>query len=115
MLAESVADILKPFVRSDAYATLAGATILGREVPFMMPWGDGQVLEGVIDVIYRSGDRVWITDYKTDAVTAEEAPVRAERYRTQTSLYAGAAAQSLGLPSVSARIIFLRPAVAVDL
>ena len=114
-LVESVGTMLKTFGQSDAYATLAQATILGREVPFFMPWKDGQVLEGVIDVIYRVDNRIWVADYKTDAVTAEEAPVRAERYRTQAGLYATAAAQCLKVPSVSARLLFLRPAVAVDL
>ena len=52
---------------------LRSATILGREVPFIMPWDDRQVMEGVIDLIYRLDGELWIADYKTDE-TAEEAP-----------------------------------------
>jgi len=31
-------EVLQAFARSDAYAELSEATILGREVPFLMPW-----------------------------------------------------------------------------
>src|SRR5256712_9297073 len=31
-------EVLQAFARSDAYGELKGATILGREVPFLMPW-----------------------------------------------------------------------------
>ncbi|HSN04216.1 MAG TPA: 3'-5' exonuclease, partial [Nitrospira sp.] len=112
---ESVRELLATFGRSDLYAMLRKATILGREVPFVMPWGDGQVLEGVIDIIYRLDGRLWIADYKTDAVSAEDVPGRAERYRTQAMMYKTAAAQSLGVPSVSCRLLFLRAGIGVDI
>ena len=112
---ESVQELLATFGRSDLYATLGKATILGREVPFVIPWGDGQVLEGVIDIVYRLDGRLWIADYKTDAVSAADAPGRAERYRTQATMYKTAAAQSLGVPSVSCRLLFLRAGIGVDI
>src|SRR2546425_1713294 len=31
-------EVLQAFARSDAYGEVKGATILGREVPFLMPW-----------------------------------------------------------------------------
>ncbi len=111
----SLRELLTAFGASDLYAMLRRATILGREVPFVMPWGDGQVLEGVIDVLYRLDGRLWIADYKTDAVNAEDAPEQAERYRTQAMLYKTAVAQSLGVPSVSCRLLFLRAGVGIDL
>ena len=40
------------FFRSKVYAELAGARILGREVPLLMPW-NGQIMEGVIDLDLR--------------------------------------------------------------
>ncbi|MGH7926860.1 MAG: 3'-5' exonuclease, partial [Candidatus Binatia bacterium] len=43
--------IFTPFFGSRVYAELASARILGREVPLLMPW-TGQIMEGVIDVIY---------------------------------------------------------------
>ena len=40
-------------------------------------------MEGVIDLIYRLDGRIWIADYKTDDVAAEDAPARADHYRSQ--------------------------------
>ncbi|MGH7233130.1 MAG: UvrD-helicase domain-containing protein, partial [Nitrospiraceae bacterium] len=49
-----VEDMLTAFAASEVYADLRRATILGREVPFSIPWGDGrQVMEGAIDLVYR--------------------------------------------------------------
>lgn len=111
----SLETLFTTFGRSDLYALLRRAVILGREVPFLIPWGDGQVLEGVIDVLYRLDGRLWIADYKTDTVTADEAVARAERYRTQAMLYRRAVAQSLGVADVSCALLFLRAGLSVEL
>ncbi len=71
-------------------------------------------MEGVIDLIYRLDDRIWIADYKTDDVAAEELQAIADRYRSQADSYSRAVTNSLGLPSVSFQFIFLRPGIAVD-
>ncbi len=114
-VAESLRELLNFFGQSDLYARLRAATILGRELPFLMPWNDGQVMEGVIDVLYRLDGEVWIADYKTDAVTAEQAPAHAERYRTQSEVYKTAVRQSLGVEQVRFHCLFLRCATAVEL
>ena len=101
------------FGRSDVYETLRSATILGREVPFVMPWGAGRVMEGVIDLIYRLDDRLCIADYKTDLVTREKAPARAEQYRPQLSCYKTAVMHGLSVPSVSSQVIFLRSGLVI--
>ena len=41
------------------------ARILGREVPLLMPW-NGQIMEGVIDLIYEKNGLLYLADYKTD-------------------------------------------------
>src|SRR5207247_10981513 len=62
-------EVLQAFARADAYGELKEATILGREVPFLMPWpgprltlaGAGgasagpspALMEGRIDLIYK--------------------------------------------------------------
>jgi ATP-dependent helicase/nuclease subunit A len=79
-----------------------------------MPLGEGQMMEGVIDLIYRLDDRIWIADYKTDDVAAEDAQVRADRYRFQAEMYSQAVASSLELSSLSFQFIFLRPGIAID-
>lgn len=114
-ISTSLMDMFSHFTQSDLYQQLASATILGREVPFAMSWDEGQVVHGVMDVIYRLGDRIWIGDYKTDAVTAKDVSELAKLYRTQMTLYKVAAERSLGLSSVSAQLLFLRCGVGVEL
>jgi ATP-dependent exoDNAse (exonuclease V) beta subunit len=72
------------------------------------------MMEGVIDLIYRLDDRIWIADYKTDTVAAADVQARADHYRSQADSYSRAVASSLGLPSLSFLFVFLRPGVAVD-
>lgn len=111
---ENLTTLFESFFSSEPYKRLERATVLGREVPFVMPAGEGQIMEGVIDLIYRLDDRIWIADYKTDDVAADEIQARVERYRFQAESYTRAVASSLGLPSVSFQFIFLRPGVAID-
>lgn len=112
---ESLRELFGCFGRSEVYARLRSATILGREVPFVMSWNGGQVMEGVIDLLYRLDGQVWIADYKTDAVQPDEAPARAERYRAQNDIYKEAGRRSLGLDSIRFHCLFLRCGVAVEL
>ena len=111
----SLRAIFTTFGRSDVYIRLRSATILGREVPFIMPWGDRQVMEGVIDLIYRLDGELWIADYKTDQTTAEEAPTKAAFYAYQADIYREAATKCLGLPRVSLHLVFLRAGASVEL
>ena len=112
---EDLTVLFESFLSSEPYTRLQRATVLGREVPFVMPSGEGQMMEGVIDIIYRLDDRIWIADYKTDDVAAEDVQTRADRYRSQAESYSRAVASSLGLLSRSFQLIFLRPGVAIDL
>ena len=113
-VAESVNDLLATFSRSEAYARLCSSQILDREVPFIMPWGNRQVMEGVIDLIYRLDGELWIADYKTDAISANQAAARAEQYRTQSEVYKAAVKQNLGAEP-RFHCLFLRCATAVEL
>jgi ATP-dependent helicase/nuclease subunit A len=115
VLSESLRELFASFGRSEIYTKLRTATILGREVPFVMPWGEGQVMEGVIDLICRLDGRIWIADYKTDAVSAETVSKRAEVYRGQAEIYKTAVQQSLGISSAVFQLIFLRPCVALEM
>ncbi|MEQ1680787.1 MAG: UvrD-helicase domain-containing protein [Nitrospira sp.] len=114
-ITESVNDLLATFGRSEVYERLRSSQILGREVPFVIPWGDRQVMEGVIDLLYRLDGELWVADYKTDAISADQAAVRAEQYRTQSEVYKSAIRQSLGCDSVRFHCLFLRCATAVEL
>ena len=80
-----------------------------------MPWGERQVMEGVIDLIYRLDGKTWIADYKTDFVTESEARSRAIMYVQQAGIYREAATRCLGLSQVSFQLLFLRAGVGVEI
>ncbi|MGE0645524.1 MAG: UvrD-helicase domain-containing protein [Nitrospira sp.] len=111
---DSVNELFSTFSRSEAYARLRSAQILGREVPFIMPWGDRQVMEGVIDLLYRHDGELWIADYKTDGVSADQALSRAEQYRAQGEIYKAAVKQGLGTEP-RFHCLFLRCGIAIEL
>lgn len=106
--------VLTGFLRSEAYAELAGARILGREVPLMMPWG-GQVMEGVIDLIYELNGLLYLADYKTDRIDKAELHEAAARHHQQAEIYSRAVRQSLGRDPAGFKIIFLRFGEAVEI
>src|SRR4029453_7636563 len=114
-ITDALTKIFTTFGSSESYVSLASAEILGREVPFLMPWGERQVMEGVIDVIYRLDGKIWIADYKTDRTTTSEAPARAELYAHQAAIYREAVTRCLGLSQASFQFLFLRAGISVDL
>jgi ATP-dependent helicase/nuclease subunit A len=114
-IADSLTDLFTTFGASDSYARLASAEILGREVPFLMPWGERQVMEGIIDVIYRLDGKIWIADYKTDRTSPAEAPAKAGLYAPQAAIYREAVSRCLGLSQPRFQFLFLRAGVCVDL
>jgi len=104
------------FVHSNIYDELAGARVLGREVPLLMPWDD-RVMEGVIDLIYEHRGLLYVADYKTDRIERKELRTVAERYRRQAEIYSRAVRQSLKREVTAFKLIFLRlgETVEVDL
>jgi ATP-dependent helicase/nuclease subunit A len=106
-------DIFRGFFGSKAYADLASARILGREVPLLMPW-DGRIMEGVIDVIYERDRLLYLADYKTDRISRNELSQGADRYRQQAEVYTRAAVQGLRREVAAFKVIFLRLGAAVE-
>jgi ATP-dependent helicase/nuclease subunit A len=131
---KEVRDVLKAFARSEACAELRDATILGREVPFMMPWqpppamagvggaprvpvaranatGDGPpptLMEGRIDLLYEKDGGLWVADYKTDRIAEAEVAGRMDTYRPQAKAYTEAVRQAIGRTPAGFKLIFLR-------
>ena len=70
-------------------------------------------MEGVIDVIYRLDGEVWVADYKTDAVSTDQAAGRAEQYRVQSEVYKAAVKQGLGTEP-RFHFFFLRCGAAIE-
>ena len=113
-MTDSLHELFTTFGASPLYDRLRSSQIMGREVPFTMPWGDRQVMEGVMDLLYRFDGELWIADYKTDVVSSDQAVGRAEQYRTQGEVYKAAVRRSLKLEP-RFHCLFLRCAMAVEL
>jgi hypothetical protein len=113
-ITQELCEIFGNFFGSPAYAEIAGANILGREVPLLMPW-DGQIMEGVIDLVYERNGLLYLADYKTDRIAKSELPQGAENYRRQAEIYTAAASQSLRRPVAAFKLVFLRAGEAVEI
>ena len=113
-MAEDVHALLRTFAQSPAYERLRRVTVIGREMPFLIPRNNGrQILEGAIDLLYRFDGRLWIADYKTDMIPLDQADARVDMYREQARLYREAVTLSLGEPVEGFEFIFLRLGVTV--
>jgi len=125
-VSRTVKDILEVFIRSDIYRTLQSSTIIGREVPFVIPWhiADPQhsalcaqhsisMMEGIIDLVYRFNGDIWIADYKTDRLTSDEIADRAKEYRLQAQIYTEAVFQCVGARPKGFQFVFLRTGTVV--
>ncbi|MEP6651352.1 MAG: PD-(D/E)XK nuclease family protein, partial [Lapillicoccus sp.] len=74
--------------------------------------GDGTVIEGFVDLIYREDDgSLVVVDYKTDAIPAEAVGPRSVYYAPQLAAYQRAIATATGVP-VRTTLLFLHPEVA---
>jgi ATP-dependent helicase/nuclease subunit A len=107
-----LAEILKRFFSSKIYKELATSQILGREVPLLMPW-EGQIMEGVIDLVYEYNGLLYLADYKTDRIAKSEVTQGAARYRQQAQVYSQAVQQSFQREVMAFKVIFLRLGKAV--
>jgi len=69
------------------------------------------VLRGSIDLLVeRDGAPPLVVDYKTDRLRGEDPAARASHYEVQRSIYALAAAESLGADEVEVAYVFLERA-----
>ena len=80
-------------VRGSAiWSRAMGAGERHTEVPFAVNVGAGpgrgEVIEGVIDLVFREGDRWVVADYKTDGGDDPGFKDRIGQYRNQVDLYA---------------------------
>jgi ATP-dependent exoDNAse (exonuclease V) beta subunit len=109
----AVRDILEGFLASDLPRELAGAEILGREVPILLRDADGTTVHGYADLVYRREGRVHVADFKSDESTDA---AHAGIYRSQLADYRDAVHRGLRLdaPPV-AEVIFLRNGTRVEL
>jgi ATP-dependent exoDNAse (exonuclease V) beta subunit len=100
------------FQKSALGRRAAAASTIEREFDFLMEVED-LVLRGQIDLWFEDRGRTVLVDYKTDRVSAADAPARAEQYRLQLRLYALALERLNGRAPDEAYVYFLRPNIAV--
>ena len=92
----------------------ASAAAHWREVYVCTPVG-GRLLEGYIDLLYRSQQGLVVVDHKTAAsADPDELDRRVEGYRTQGAAYALAVAATTAEPVTRVTFLFLTPAGAVE-
>ena len=98
--------ILESFLSSAAARELAGAEILGREVPFA--YADGAtVVRGAADLIYRVGKRLVVADFKSERVDEKAAAAVRAHYAEQGRAYVEAVRRAWG-ETAEFRVLFLR-------
>ncbi|MDQ2727080.1 MAG: UvrD-helicase domain-containing protein [Actinomycetota bacterium] len=86
-----------------------------REVYAATPLGDGRLLEGYIDLLYRRGDGLVIVDYKTAATgDPDELDRRVDGYRMQGEAYRKAVGAATGEVIAEMVFVFLTTAGAVE-
>jgi ATP-dependent helicase/nuclease subunit A len=76
---------------------------------------DTIIIQGIIDMLVKTPNGLLVIDFKTDSITAKEAPRRAEFYKEQLNLYAKAASAILNLQILSKWLYFLTPRRAVEI
>jgi len=97
------------FHESELGRRIAGAHRLAREWEFVFEM-DGAFVRGSIDLWFEDADgAITIVDYKTDDVTAAEAPARATFYAIQIAFYALALEAAFGPRPIRAFLHFLKP------
>jgi ATP-dependent helicase/nuclease subunit A len=108
--AEELLGPVRDWLGSPLRAEIAAASRVRAEVPILLGAG-GTVLRGSIDLLVeRDGASPLVVDYKTDRLRGEDPAVRAAHYEVQRSIYALAAAESLGATEVEVAYVFLERA-----
>jgi ATP-dependent exoDNAse (exonuclease V) beta subunit len=109
--ARQLADV---FLNSELGRRAVASPRVAREWAFIADI-DGTIIRGSIDLWFEHDGEIHVVDYKTDAVTAAEAPARALDYVPQLALYAKALERALGKRPKVAWLHFLRPDTIVEI
>jgi len=107
-------EIFDVFFNSSAYEELKSSHILGREIPFLVPWGD-QIMEGVMDVLYEKDGELYVADYKTDHVQGRDLSQMVQGYTQQAQIYAEAVRRCAQREVTGFKIFLLRSGEAIPL
>ncbi len=114
-LAGDVASMVRAVLTSTAWTRIARGTDVRMEFSISAALGD-DFITGTIDRLFRDETGLWtVLDYKTDAVTATDAPARAETYWPQLSFYAVMVRKLFAAEKVRLKILFAeQPALTIE-
>jgi len=107
-LTEEAHAIVTAALQSPAVGNIARADRVLKETPFGIRLG-GAVIEGRIDLVFKTGDVFRILDFKTEQFPGDDDP-RLPRYRLQLAMYALGFEKTVGIRPAEAIILFLKPA-----
>ena len=81
------------------------ATRLWRELRLWFPEG-AHLVEGIVDLVFEEDGQLVVVDYKSDAITDEQAVVQAAHHAPQLQLYGRGIARALGQPVRERLVLF---------
>jgi ATP-dependent helicase/nuclease subunit A len=81
------------------------ATRAWRELPLWFADG-GELVEGVVDLVFEEDGGLVVVDYKTDHIAPEQALAQAAHHAPQLQLYGRGLAQASGLPVRERLVLF---------
>jgi ATP-dependent exoDNAse (exonuclease V) beta subunit len=90
------------------------AAKLWRELPVWLPQ-EGDLIEGVVDLVFEEDGALVVVDYKTDHIAPDQALAQAAHHAPQLQLYGRALAVATGVPVRDRLVLFttLGQAIAV--
>ena len=72
------------------------------------------IVQGIIDMLIKTPAGIIVVDFKTDRITADQVPMRAQDYKAQIDFYSSAASAILKNKIISSQLYFLAPAIAIE-
>jgi ATP-dependent helicase/nuclease subunit A len=86
-------------------ARARAATRLWRELRLWFPEG-AHLVEGIVDLVFEEDGQLVVVDYKSDAITGEQAVAQAAHHAPQLQLYGRGIARAVGLPVRERLVLF---------
>jgi ATP-dependent helicase/nuclease subunit A len=86
-------------------ARARSASRVYRELPLVFP-EQGDLVEGIVDLVFEEDGELVLADYKTDGIAAEQAIDQAAHHAPQLRLYGRGLTQASGLPVKERLVVF---------
>ncbi|MBO5910925.1 MAG: UvrD-helicase domain-containing protein, partial [Elusimicrobiaceae bacterium] len=112
---QEAVQVLTPFVASLLFKEILACELIACEMPFTVCLPDGSTQDGVMDVVLKTPQGIWVVDYKTDQVQpGKETELFKKKYQTQLQAYRQAAQQIFTGQTVRASAVFIRTFAVVE-